>query len=367
LLYPPFGRTFRRGCVYHLVAGGLNLRILFQCRAGCAIIFPAQTLEKVPPTTNAEIMKMACKKPLLAVMAAGMGSRYGGLKQLEPVGPRGEAIIDYSLYDAARAGFGRVIFIVRPETAAQFRESVLRRAGNSIKTSLAFQRLDDLPGGIVLPAGRVKPWGTAHALLAARRELDAPFAVINADDYYGPDAFKKIYDFLTALGVGSRGRYAMVGYPLKNTLSESGGVSRGVCSVRADGTLSAITERTGIVMTGERVEANRLRGGCGIIYPDSTVSMNMWGFTPDFIEETEKRFRDFLASSLARDPMGSEYFLPDAVESLVDEGLAKVTVLGTSGRWYGLTYRQDRPRVAAAIAAMTSAGIYPAELWEEQR
>lgn len=299
-------------------------------------------------------------KPVLAVMAAGMGSRYGGLKQIDPVGPSGEVIIDYSLFDACRAGFEKVVFIIKPEIEEAFRAAIGNRAEQMMEVEYVYQRLEDLPAGYQLPAGRVKPWGTAHAVLAARKAIDGPFAVINADDYYGVEAFRQIYDYLTAHPDDEKYEYVMVGYQLRNTLTENGYVSRGVCQVGADGFLTDVTERTRIEKDGADARYSQDGGESWTpISGDETVSMNMWGFTRSFLTEAQDRFAAFLDRALAEDPQKAEYYLPAVVTQLLKEGKARVRVLTSPDRWYGVTYQQDKPVVMAALREMAQKGIYP--------
>ncbi len=304
------------------------------------------------------------KKPVLVIMAAGMGSRYGGLKQLDPVGNHGQLIIDYSIYDARRAGFETVVFVIKPEIEADFKRCIGDRVSRVMDVKYAYQLKEDLPEGYSVPAERQKPWGTAHAALAARKLLDGPFAVINADDYYGPEAYQKIYDYLSAHGDGELYEYVMVGYLLKNTVTENGTVARGVCEETADRCLSQITERTKI----EKGPPPRFTEDDGRTWTeldeDTIVSMNMWGFTRSFLDEAWARFPAFLDKALAEDPAKAEYFLPTVVSQLIGEGKARVKVLRSGDKWYGVTYREDKPTVMAAIAEKTKAGLYPDRLWE---
>ena len=304
-------------------------------------------------------------KPVLVIMAAGMGSRYGGMKQLDPVGGHGELIIDYSIYDAHRAGFDTVIFVIKEENEADFRVRIGDRVSRVMDVKYALQRLDDLPEGRCVPPGRVKPWGTAQAALAARRLVGGPFAVINADDYYGPKAFQLIFDYLRDHPDGDLYEYAMVGYLLKNTVTENGSVARGVCTVDSDGILREVVERTAIEKDGDNARFTEDGGGSWTPLPgDTTVSMNLWGFNRSFLDEALARFPAFLDRALAEDPIKAEYFLPGVVEQLIREGKARVRVLLTGDRWYGVTYRADKPAVVAALAEKTTAGLYPDELWK---
>ena len=303
-------------------------------------------------------------KPVLVIMAAGMGSRYGGLKQLDPVGSHGQLIIDYSIFDARRAGFETVVFVIKPEIEADFKEAIGDRVSKVMDVKYAYQLKEDLPEGYSVPAGRTKPWGTAHAALAARNIVDGPFAVINADDYYGPEAYQEIYNYLSTHQDGDMYEYVMVGYLLKNTVTENGTVARGVCEETADHFLTQVTERTKI----EKGEPPRYTEDDGATWTDlsadTIVSMNMWGFTRSFLDEALARFPAFLDKTLAENPEKGEYFLPTVVSQLIDEGKARVKVLRSEDKWYGVTYREDKPTVVAAISEKTAAGLYPDRLWE---
>ena len=294
-------------------------------------------------------------------MAAGMGSRYGGLKQLDAVGPHGQVILDYSVYDAYRAGFERVVFVIKPEIEAAFRERVGERIARKMDARYVFQTLEDLPAGYSAPEGRVKPWGTCHAVLAARGEIEGPFAVINADDRYGPEGFRGIYEHFKR---ASAGEYCMAGYLLGNTLTENGSVARGVCETDAEGRLVSVTERTRIEKTASGARYTEDGGASWTdIALDSTVSMNLWGFTRDFMDEAWTRFPAFLDRTLRENPLKGEYFLPGVVTQLLEEGRASVRVLRTRDRWYGVTYKEDRASVTAAFGRLTEEGVYPEELW----
>ncbi len=303
-------------------------------------------------------------KPVLVIMAAGMGSRYGGLKQLDPVGNHGQLIIDYSIFDARRAGFETVVFVIKPEIEADFKAAIGDRVSKVMDVKYAYQLKEDLPEGYSVPAGRTKPWGTAHAALAARNIVDGPFAVINADDYYGPEAYQEIYNYLSTHSDGDMYEYVMVGYLLKNTVTENGTVARGVCEETADHYLTRVTERTKI----EKGEPPRFTEDDGRTWTDlsadTIVSMNMWGFTRSFLDEALARFPAFLDKTLAVNPEKGEYFLPTVVSQLIDEGRARVKVLRSEDKWYGVTYREDKPTVVAAITEKTAAGLYPDRLWE---
>lgn len=305
-------------------------------------------------------------KPVLVVMAAGMGSRYGGLKQIDPVGPNGEIIIDYSLYDAAKAGFETVIFIIKKEIEADFKELVLKRVPQSMTALFAYQNVNDLPDGYSVPAERVKPWGTAHAVCAARELIDAPFAVVNADDYYGGDAFKKVYDYLSQEKTGDRYGFAMVAYELENTLTENGYVSRGVCVTDAEDMLVSVTEHTHIEKDGEHDAKFTEDGGesWSPLSGKTLVSMNLWGFTRDFVREAWRGFPAFLDNALANNPLKGEYYLPSVVTNLINADKATVKVLHSTDKWYGVTYKEDKPMVMASLKALHDNGTYPAKLWE---
>jgi hypothetical protein len=296
-------------------------------------------------------------KPTLVVLAAGLGSRYGGLKQVDPMGPSGETVLDYSVYDAVRAGFGRVLFVIRREFAAEFRAVVGARFAGRVAVDYVFQELDTLPAGHVSPPGRTKPWGTGHAVWCARAALDGPFAVVNADDFYGAGSFARLAAFLTSGNPpsvdGAVPEIALAGYRLANTLSEHGAVSRGVCAVGADGFLRGVEEHTGIVAT---------EVGAGRKYnPDTVVSMNCWGFPASFLPLLDARWQAFLAERGREEK--AEFYLPFAVNDLVQTGAARVRVLETGETWFGVTYREDKPRVQAAIAALVAAGTYGSPLW----
>ena len=304
-------------------------------------------------------------KPVLVVMAAGMGSRYGGPKQIDPVGDHGQLIIDYSIYDALRAGFETVVFVIKREMEETFKEAIGDRMSKVINVKYAYQELTDLPEGYEPPAERIKPWGTAHAILAARKVVDGPFAVVNADDYYGPEAFRVIYDYL------SRNpdrpdcyEFAMVGYLLGNTVTEHGHVARGVCVEDENGYLVSVTERTHIEKEGDDARFTEDDGATWEpISGQSIVSMNLWGLTNSFFTEAWDRFPAFLDGALAENPLKGEYFLPSVISTLIAEGKARAKVLRSGDKWHGMTYQADKPVVVAAIAEKTAAGIYPADLW----
>ena len=302
------------------------------------------------------------KEPILVIMAAGMGSRFGGLKQIEPVSDNGEIILDFSLYDAVMAGFKKVIFVIKRENEEDFRKLIDNGAGKYIDVEYAFQELTDLPQGYQVPEGRVKPWGTAHAVLAARHLADGPIAVINADDYYGPGAFQSIYNFLENAEDGEKYQYCMVGYQIENTLTENGFVSRGVCKTSADGLLTEITERTKIQWENEKIVYTEDDGESKPEIPKgTTVSMNFWGFTPSMMKAG---FPAALDKILAENPMKGEYFLPSVADRLIREGKAEVKVLKSQDRWYGVTYKEDKESVVSALQSMKDKGEYPDKLWK---
>ena len=306
------------------------------------------------------------KKTALVVMAAGIGSRFGGgIKQLEPVGPSGEIIMDYSIHDALEAGFNKVVFIIRKDLEKDFREIIGNRIEKLTEVAYAFQEVENLPGGFKNPEGRTKPWGTGQAVLSCKGLLNEPFVVINADDYYGPEAYQLIYDYLCAHPDGDVYEYVMVGYLLKNTVTEHGSVARGVCTVDGEHILRDIVERTAIEKDGADARFTEDGGQSWTPLPgNTTVSMNMWGFTRSFLDEALARFPAFLDKALAENPAKAEYFLPTVVEQLIGEDKARVRVLVSEDKWYGVTYREDKPTVVAAIAEKTKAGLYPDQLWE---
>ena len=295
-------------------------------------------------------------KPTLLVLAAGMGSRYGGLKQLDNVGPNGETIMDYSIRDAIRAGFGKVVFVIRHSFENEFRQIFTpERFGNKIQMEYVFQELDKLPDGFSVPEGREKPWGTNHAILMAKDVIHEPFAIINADDFYGQDAFRVIADHLRTLG-DTQGRYCMVGYRLENTLSENGSVSRGVCNIDAAGNLVSMTERTAISRTANGIEYKESDGSMHPLPADAIVSMNLFGFTPDYFAKSEKLFVEFLKKS--GHELKSEYYIPFAVNTFINNGTATMQVLTTTAQWFGVTYKEDRPKVVQRLKELHQQGIY---------
>ena len=303
-------------------------------------------------------------KPVLVVMAAGMGSRYGGMKQIDPVGPNGQVIMDYSLYDARRAGFETVVFVIKHEIEDAFKAAIGDRVSKVMQVHYAFQQLDELPAGYTIPEGRAKPWGTCHAVLAAKPFIDGPFAVVNADDYYGPEAFRVMYEYLSTHSDGELYDYCMVSYLLQNTVSENGSVARGVCQPNPDGTLHSVTERTRIETYAGGIHYTEDGGESWTDLPGETpVSMNLWGFGKSFLEEADRRFAGWLDENLAKNPLKCEYFLPLVVTELLEEGKARVQLLHSADKCYGVTYREDKPVVVDAIARMTREGLYPEDLW----
>lgn len=306
------------------------------------------------------------KKPVLVVMAAGMGSRYGGLKQIDPVDKEGHIIMDFSIFDAVKAGFEKVVFIIKKENEQDFRAAIGDRLSEKIKVSYVFQELTNLPEGYAVPERRVKPWGTGHAIMSCMGEIDGPFVVINADDFYGSHAFQVAYDYLTT-HQDEEGiyRYMMVGYRLENTLTDNGHVARGVCDMDAQGYLADIHERTHIEKRGNGAAYTEDEGKTWIpISGDATVSMNMWGFSESILGELQSRFSAFLEENLKKNPLKCEYFLPFVVDELLKEGRATVAVEKSQDKWFGVTYKEDKPMVMAAIQNLKDQGVYPAHLWK---
>jgi NDP-sugar pyrophosphorylase family protein len=301
-------------------------------------------------------------KPTLLILAAGMGSRYGGLKQIDPVGPNGEIIIDYSIYDAIRAGFGKLVFVIRHYFEDAFKEKIGSKFDGVVETAYAYQELDAGLNGYPLPADREKPWGTGHAILMGKDVIDEPFAVINADDYYGIDSFKIMADFLSGPQV-SPANYAMVGFKLRNTLSEYGTVARGICECDEDSFLLKVTERTRVEKTGDTARYYDPDGTTHPLTADEIVSMNLWGFHPSFFRHLEAGFKDFLEHQGTQ--LKSEYFITIPVSGLVETGQAKVKVLPTHDTWFGVTYKQDKPIAQRCIGRLVEDGTYPAKLWEK--
>ncbi len=305
-------------------------------------------------------------KPVLVIMAAGMGSRYGGLKQIDSVDGEGHIIMDFSMYDARKAGFEKVVFIIKKENEADFKEAVGDRISKYMEVDYVFQEVGNIPEGYAVPEGRTKPWGTGHAILSCIQAVDGPFAVINADDYYGSEAFKLIYDYLASHKDDEKYRYTMVGYKLGNTVTDNGHVARGICDMNAQGELVAIHERTRIEKRGGGIAYTEDDGATWVPVPEETiVSMNMWGFSNSILKELEDRFPAFLDRGLKENPKKCEYFLPAVVSELVEEDKATVAVLASADKWYGMTYKEDKPVVAAAIQEMKDRGLYPENLWED--
>lgn len=299
-------------------------------------------------------------KPTLLVLAAGMGSRYGGLKQLDPVGPHGETIMDYSIFDALRAGFGKVVFVIRKDFESDFREKILTKYEGHIPVEVVFQSVDALPEGYKCPADRTKPWGTNHAIMMGATAINEPFAVINADDFYGADAFGVIAKELMRER-DKKGDYCMVGFRVGNTVTENGSVSRGVCSTDDEGYLSTVVERTAITVSHNGEIVYEEDGEKHQLDPKTPVSMNLWGFTPDYFGYSEDEFRRFLDEKISVPK--SEFYIPSVVDSLVKAGKAKVKVLDTDSQWFGVTYAQDRPDVVSKLAALHASGAYPESLF----
>ncbi|CVI68704.1 hypothetical protein NDGK_01305 [Clostridiales bacterium CHKCI001] len=306
------------------------------------------------------------KKPVLVIMAAGMGSRYGGLKQIDPVDEQGHIIMDFSIYDAVKAGFEKVVFIIKKENEKDFKQCIGDRMSQIVDVAYVYQDLTNLPDGFEVPEGRVKPWGTGHAILSCIDEVDGPFAVINADDYYGSHAFQMIYDYLTTHEDDDKYRYTMVGYVLENTLTDNGHVARGVCVTDENGYLVGINERTHIEKRDGGAAYTEDDGATWTVIPQgSTVSMNMWGFSNSILGELKQRFPKFLEENISKNPLKCEYFLPSVVGELLAEEKATVEVLKSLDKWYGVTYKEDKQVVVAAIQKLKDNGLYPEKLWEE--
>ena len=300
-------------------------------------------------------------KPTLFVLAAGMGSRYGGLKQLDGLGPNGETIMDYSIFDAIRGGFGKIVFVIRKDFEQDFRDKVLSKYEGHIPTELVFQAIDDLPEGFTCPADRAKPWGTNHAVLMGKDVIKEPFAVINADDFYSRDAFAVMGKWLNELPEGSTGKYSMVGFRICNTLSENGTVARGVCAKNEAGMLTDVVERTEIMRVDGTICYKDENGEWQPVGEETPVSMNFWGFTPDYFQYSEAQFVDFLKENI--DKPKSEFFIPLVVDTLINNGKATCEVLDTTAKWFGVTYAADRPGTVEKIQALVDAGEYPNKLF----
>lgn len=302
-------------------------------------------------------------KPTLFLLAAGMGSRYGGLKQLDGLGPNGETIMDYSIYDAIKAGFGKLVFVIRKDFEQDFREKIISKYEGHIPCELVFQSIDALPEGFTCPEGRVKPWGTNHAVLMGASVINEPFAVINCDDFYGSDSYRSMAQFLSDLPEGSENRYAMVGFRVSNTLSESGTVSRGICSTDENRMLTSVVERTKVQRMDGEVKYIDDNGEWTATPENTPVSMNFWGFTPDYFKYSDDLFKQFLSNPQNMENLKSEFFIPFVVDKLIAEGTATVEVLDTTSKWFGVTYPEDRPTVVEKIKDLVAAGVYPEKLF----
>ncbi|KGF51588.1 glycosyltransferase family protein [Prevotella amnii] len=302
-------------------------------------------------------------KPTLLLLAAGMGSRYGGLKQLDGLGPNGETIMDYSIYDAIQAGFGKIVFVIRKDFEDQFRKKVLSKYEGHIPTEIVFQSINNLPEGYSVPEGREKPWGTNHAVLMAKNVIKEPFCVINCDDFYNRDSFRVIGNFLANLPNDSKNKYAMVGFRVGNTLSENGTVSRGICTTNTEKLLVDVVERTKIERREGKVQYIDDEGKWVVTDDDTPVSMNVWGFTPDYFEYSESYFKDFLNDPKNLENKKSEFFIPLMVNKLIKDDTATVKVLDTTSSWFGVTYPEDRENVVTKIQSLVKAGIYPNKLF----
>ena len=302
-------------------------------------------------------------KPTLLLLAAGMGSRYGGLKQLDGLGPNGETIMDYSIYDAIQAGFGKIVWVIRKDFEQDFREKILSKYEGHVPCELCFQSIEDLPEGFKVPEGRQKPWGTNHAVLMAKDIIKEPFCVINCDDFYNRDCFKVIGKFLSELPEGSKNRYAMVGFRVGNTLSENGTVARGICSKDANENLQTVVERTEIERHDGNVQYKDEDGEWVTVADNTPVSMNVWGFTPDYFEYSEAYFKEFLSDPANMTNLKAEFFIPLMVNKLINEKTATVQVLDTTSKWFGVTYAADRDSVVAKIQKLIDEGVYPNKLF----
>lgn len=302
-------------------------------------------------------------KPTLLLLAAGMGSRYGGLKQLDGLGPNGETIMDYSIYDAIKAGFGKIVFVIRKDFEEDFRKKILAKYEGHIPAELVFQSLDALPAGFTVPVGREKPWGTNHAVMMAKDVIKEPFCVINCDDFYNRDSFMVIGKFLSELPAGAKNKYAMVGFRVGNTLSENGTVARGVCATDAEGNLTTVVERTEVMRVNGAVSYKDEEGNGVTIADNTPVSMNMWGFTPDYFEHSEAYFKAFLSDPKNMENLKAEFFIPLMVNKLINEKTATVKVLDTTSKWFGVTYSADRAGTVARIQSLIDEGVYPSKLF----
>lgn len=302
-------------------------------------------------------------QPVLVIMAAGMGSRFGGLKQIEPLNQQGEIILDFSLYDAMRAGFKKAVIIIKKENEEIFRQHILAGPMKHMDIAFAYQELYDIPHGFKVPVGRVQPWGTGHAMLSAAGLTNQPFAIINADDYYGPSAFKLVYSFLSQVHDYEKAHFTMVGFKVENTLTENGSVSRGVCQVSQKNMLSSIIERTKIFRKDNKIQFEE-DGRIADLNEGTIVSMNFWGFTPSIFDEGKNLFKEFLEKDLKENPLKKEFYLPFLVDSLLKQNKADVKVLESPDRWYGITYKEDSREVRASLEAMKQKGLYPDILWK---
>lgn len=302
-------------------------------------------------------------KPTLLLLAAGMGSRYGGLKQLDGLGPNGETIMDYSIYDAIKAGFGKIVFVIRKDFEDDFRQKVLSKYEGHIPAEVCFQAMDKLPEGFTVPEGRQKPWGTNHAVMMAKGLIHEPFCVINCDDFYNRDAFMVMGKFLSELPEGSKNRYSMVGFRVGNTLSENGTVARGICSKDNDGHLTEVVERTEIMRVDGKVCYKDEEGKWVAVEDNTPVSMNMWGFTPDYFEYSDEYFKEFLSDAKNMENLKAEFFIPLVVNNLIHAGTATVKVLDTTSKWFGVTYAADRQATVDRIQKLIEEGVYPNRLF----
>lgn len=302
-------------------------------------------------------------KPTLLLLAAGMGSRYGGLKQLDGLGPNGETIMDYSIYDAIKAGFGKIVFVIRKDFEDDFRQKVLSKYEGHIPAEVCFQAMDKLPEGFTVPEGRQKPWGTNHAVMMAKGLINEPFCVINCDDFYNRDAYMVMGKFLSELPEGSKNRYSMVGFRVGNTLSENGTVARGICSKNNEGHLTEVVERTEIMRVDGKVCYKDEEGKWVAVEDNTPVSMNMWGFTPDYFEYSDEYFKEFLSDVKNMENLKAEFFIPLVVNNLIHEGTATVKVLDTTSKWFGVTYAADRQATVDRIQKLIEEGVYPNRLF----
>lgn len=302
-------------------------------------------------------------KPTLLLLAAGMGSRYGGLKQLDGLGPNGETIMDYSIYDAIKAGFGKIVFVIRKDFEDDFRQKVLSKYEGHIPAEVCFQAMDKLPEGFTVPEGRQKPWGTNHAVMMAKGLINEPFCVINCDDFYNRDAYMVMGKFLSELPEGSKNRYSMVGFRVGNTLSENGTVARGICSKNNEGHLTEVVERTEIMRVDGKVCYKDEEGKWVAVEDNTPVSMNMWGFTPDYFEYSDEYFKEFLSDAKNMENLKAEFFIPLVVNNLIHAGTATVKVLDTTSKWFGVTYAADRQATVDRIKKLIDEGVYPNQLF----